>query len=228
MTAGPGAPAPGRPRPSPTRRRVLGALAGVGALGAGLGLAAWRPAPELVLWSCQEGTRMQGKVLVAYATRTGSTGEVAEAIARQLCAAGLAAEVRPVADVSGLAGYAAAVLGSAIRYAAWLSEMLELMTAERGTLQQMPVAFFTMHMLALGDDPGAAEERGRYTSAARAVVTPIDEAFFAGKIDPGRLSFLDRIAVRLVKSPVGDRRDWPRITAWADGLAPRLVPKVGG
>jgi menaquinone-dependent protoporphyrinogen oxidase len=42
-------------------------------------------------------------------------------------------------------------------------------------------------------------------------------------IDPARLSFFDRMAVRLVKSPMGDRRDWDRITAWADALTPRLA-----
>lgn len=97
------------------------------------------------------------------------------------------------------------------------------MTTRRASLSAMPTAFFTMHMLALGEDPAAVAERARYTAKAREVATPIAEAFFAGKIDPARLSFLDRLAVRLVKSPTGDKRDWPAIEAWADGLAPRLA-----
>lgn len=32
-----------------------------------------------------------------------------------------------------------------------------------------------------------------------------------------------RIAERMVGSPAGDLRDWPRIKAWAEALAPRLV-----
>jgi menaquinone-dependent protoporphyrinogen oxidase len=165
---------------------------------------------------------MSTKILVAYATRTGSTAEVAEAIARRLCEAGLSAEVRPVADVAGVEGYFGAVLGSAIRYSSWLPEMTDFLSANRDALAVMPVAFYSMHMLSLGDDPAAKAERTKYTAQARQAVTPVDEAFFAGKIDPARLSLFDRLAVRLVKSPVGDRRDWTRIWEWAAALAPKL------
>jgi menaquinone-dependent protoporphyrinogen oxidase len=166
---------------------------------------------------------MTGKILVAYATRTGSTPEVAETIARHLCEAGLSAEARPVGEVTSLDGYSGAVLGSAVRYASWLPEMTDFMSAQRDALSAMPVAFFTMHMLALGDDPAAVAERAKYTAKARELVSPIDEVFFEGMIDPSRLSFFDRMAVRLVKSPVGDRRDWGRIGAWSEALAPRLT-----
>lgn len=205
-----------------TRRWILGALASVGAVAASIGIAAWRPAPKLVLSTCQGGNGMQKNVLVGYATRTGSTAEVADAIAKRLCAAGFSAEVRPVAEIASLEGYAAVVLGSAIRYAAWLPEMIDFMTTRREALAKVPVSFFTMHMLSLGDDPTAVAERGKYTAKVKELIDPVDEVFFAGKIDPARLSFIDRLAVRLVKSPIGDKRDWPKIEAWADALAPRL------
>lgn len=57
----------------------------------------------------------------------------------------------------------------------------------------------------------------------RALVTPMEEAFFAGRVDPTRLGLADRLAVRMVRSPVGDLRDRPRIEAWAEALAPRLA-----
>lgn len=56
----------------------------------------------------------------------------------------------------------------------------------------------------------------------RDLVTPRDEAFFAGKVDPATLSCFERWAVKMVKSPVGDKRDWRSIRAWADGLGARL------
>lgn len=204
------------------RRKLFALLAGVAAVAAGIGAATWRPAPELITSACQGDGTMPKRILVAYATRTGSTAQVAETIATRLCQAGLSAEVRPVGEVPSLQEYSGAILGSAVRYGAWLPEMTGFMSAQRDALSAMPVAFFTMHMLALGDDPAAVAERAKYTAKARDLVTPIDEAFFAGMIDPARLSLFDRIAVRLVKSPVGDRRDWDRIAAWADSLAPRL------
>ena len=206
-----------------SRRKLLAVLAGLAAVAAGIGAATWRPAPELITSACQGDDPMTRKILVAYATRTGSTAEVADTIARHLCDAGLSAEARPVGEVTSLEGYSGAVLGSAVRYGAWLPEITDFLSVHRDTLSAMPVAYFTMHMLALGDDPAAVAERAKYTAKPRELVTPIDEVFFEGMIDPARLSLFDRIAVRLVKSPVGDRRDWDRIAAWAEALAPRLT-----
>jgi len=204
------------------RRTLIVALAGAAAMAFGITTAMWRPAPDLITSACQGDAPMTNRILVVYATRTGSTAEVADMIAQRLCAAGLSAEARPVGEVASLEGYSGAVLGSAVRYSSWLPEMADFLSSHSETLATMPVAFFTMHMLALGDDPAAVAERAKYTARARDLITPTDEVFFEGMIDPARLSFFDRLAVRLVKSPVGDRRDWSRIAAWADSLAPRL------
>ena len=206
------------------RRRFLVALSSVAAVAAGVRAATWHPAPALIISACQGDTRMTDKILIADATRTGSTAEVADAIARRLCAAGLSAEARPVGEVTSLDGYSGAILGSAVRYGSWLSEMTDFVSVHHDALSEMPVAFFTMHMLALGDDPAAVQERAKYTVKARGLVAPAAEVFFEGMIDPTRLSFFDRLAVRVVKSPVGARRDWDRIDDWADGLVPLLAP----
>ena len=165
---------------------------------------------------------MTRKVLVAYATRAGSTGDVARVIGERLCAAGLQADVRPVERDPPLQGYDAVVLGSAVRYGAWLSEMTGFVTSHRAELARVPLALFTLHTQALGDDTASREARARYTQPVRALVNPRDEAFFAGKVDPAALSFFERLAVKMVKSPVGDQRDWHAVRAWADGLAERL------
>lgn len=205
------------------RRRVLWVGGVAAATGFGAWLATRRPSPDLIASDCTGDPSMERKILVAYATRTGSTAEVAEAIGRRLCDAGLAADVLPIADVRDIEAYAGVVLGSAVRYAAWLPEMHDFLTAHPARLSDRPVAFFTMHMLALGDAPEAVAERAKYTSKAKELIQPVDEVFFEGKIDTARLSFFDRLAVRLVKSPVGDRRDWGRINAWADDLVPLLA-----
>ncbi len=165
---------------------------------------------------------MKKKALVVYATRAGSTGEVAQAISERLCAIGFDAEVQPVDSVSSLAGFQVVVLGSAARYGAWLPEMTKFIESHRSELAQLPSAIFTVHMNALGDDAASQETRAGYTKTVRAVVTPRDEGFFAGKVDLARLSFFERMVVKLVKSPVGDKRDWDRIRLWADGLGKKL------
>ncbi len=165
---------------------------------------------------------MNRRVLVAYATRAGSTGEVVRAIAEQLRAQSLDAEVRPVRAVNGIDGFQAVVLGSAIRYGSWLPEMLKFVESQRAALARLPVAIFTMHMQPLDDSESARKTLGGYSQAVRALIAPRDEAFFAGKVDLATLSFFERLAVTVAKSPVGDKRDWGRIRGWADGLGARL------
>ncbi len=107
-----------------SRRWVVSAAAAFAAVGLGIWSATHRPEPTLISSTCEGTDIVRKKILVAYATRTASTGEVAEAIALRLCDTGFDAEVRPVADVTALDGYDGAVLGSAIRFAAWLPEMV--------------------------------------------------------------------------------------------------------
>jgi menaquinone-dependent protoporphyrinogen oxidase len=205
------------------RRWFLGTQAACAAVKDGFRVATLRPAPNLISSTCQGTDEMHKTILVADATRTGSTAEVAEAIARGLCDAGLDADVHPVADIDTLNGFDGAVLGSAVRCAAWLPEMLDFLKSRKKVLSTPPVAFFTMYILALGDDPAAKAERTKYTTKARKYVQPIEEIIFEGMVDVSRLSFFDRLAVQFVKSPVGDRRDWKQIGKWADALAPKLL-----
>ena len=204
-------------------RRIAAGLAGTVAVAAGF--VAWavhRPAVLLAQGRCSGGASVKKKALVVYATRAGSTGEVARLISERLCAMGFDAEVQPVESVSSLSGFQAVVLGSAVRYDVWLPEMTKFIDSQRSALAQLPLAIFTLHMQALGDDAASQTARAGYTKAVRAVVNPRDEVFFAGKVDPTTLSFFERMAVKLVKSPIGDKRDWDRIRRWADGLSEKL------
>jgi len=204
-------------------RRIAIGLAGVAAVAAGfVGWAVRRPAVVLASSRCPGGSTVNVKLLVTYATRAGSTAEVAQAIGERMCSQGFDAELRPVAAVGSLDGYQAVVLGSAVRYGAWLPEMLKFVEAQRTALVALPVAVFTTHIQALDDSQASSTARTGYSQALHKALTPRDEAWFAGKVDPATLSFIERMAVKLVKSPLGDLRDWARIRAWADGLGAKL------
>src|SRR5690606_19530228 len=62
---------------------------------------------------------MPGRVLVAYATRGGSTRAAAEAVAAELRARGLAVSLTPAAEVRGLGDHGLVVLGTALYMGRW-------------------------------------------------------------------------------------------------------------
>jgi menaquinone-dependent protoporphyrinogen oxidase len=214
--------------PAVTKRRNALSMAVKTVLGlliAGSGLAFWgtrKPQLTLVHKSCSGGRSMDQRILVGYATRAGSTMEVAQAISDRLCQQGYRAEVSPIESVNNLAAFQAIILGSAIRYGSWLPEMLSFIKTHQLELKKIPVAVFTLHMQALDQDTVSSANRAKYTQKVHSYLVPRAEAFFAGKIDATSLSFFERIAVKMVKSPTGDKRDWNSIQAWADSLRKSL------
>jgi menaquinone-dependent protoporphyrinogen oxidase len=208
------------------RRRFL-SLAG-GAVGlsvlacSGLGVLATRQPPvEYAESTCGEET--MSKILVTYASKAGSTGEVAEAVAKVFCDAGATVDVRPVKEVSDLSGYQAVVVGSAIRMGAWLSEATSFVKTHKATLSQMPVAYFQVCEAVKKNTDEARKTAGAYLDPVRALLEPAAVGLFAGKMDFGKLSWLDRNIAKVTGSVEGDWRNWEAIRAWAEEIRPTLI-----
>lgn len=159
---------------------------------------------------------MNKRILVTYATRAGSTVEVASAIGETLRGRGFSVDVKPAKENPSLDGYQAVVIGSAIRMGSWLPEAVDFIKNNQGALSKMPVALFTVHILNLGEDEQSRASRLAYLDNVRPLLKPVDEIFFAGEINPAKLSFVDRLMGKMVKSPVGDLRDWDKIRGWAN------------
>ncbi len=141
--------------------------------------------------------------------------EVAQAVAQELTNRGYAVDVRLAKQVSSLEGYAAVVIGSAIRYSQWLPEAVKFVEQNQAALKQMPTAFFAVHLMNMGDDETSHKARLAYLDPVRKLVVPKAEAFFSGVGDPSKVSLFDRLIAKAVKSPEGDFRDWSKIRAWA-------------
>jgi menaquinone-dependent protoporphyrinogen oxidase len=205
------------------RRRFLmiaGGTLGVSALLCGGGvtiLANQTPTVNYIYASCGKDKMMQ-TVLVTYASKYGSTGEVAHAIADQFCGRGLSADVRRIEEVTDLSAYDAVVVGSAIRMGRWLPQAISFVEKHAAQLREMPTAIFTVHMLNTDESEASQQARAAYVEPVHALLTPQYEAFFTGKMDIGKLTFMDRLIAKMVKAEDADTRNWPAIQSWADQI----------
>jgi len=160
---------------------------------------------------------MSDKILIAYATKAGSTAEVAEAIGQELRDAGAQVDVRLAKDVKDVSPYKAVIVGSAIRMGKLLSDATKFVEKKRKALSQVPVSYFVV-CLTMQDD---TEENRRtveaYLDPVREMVEPVDVGLFAGALDCDKLGFPWGPMMRRAKDEFaeGDFRDWEAIRAWA-------------
>jgi len=166
---------------------------------------------------------MKNKVLVAFATRYGSTREVAEAAGTALREQGIDADVRPAKDVATLSGYAGVVLATPFYIGSILKEATQFLERNREALQALPVAVLTCGPVNAKDD--LAEARGQLDDALAKLewLKPVASEIFVGKYDPAHLRPLDKLIAVLPASPlygVGahDDRDWASIRVWTETL----------
>jgi menaquinone-dependent protoporphyrinogen oxidase len=162
---------------------------------------------------------MSTPVLVAYATKAGSTRDVAEAVARTLREHGLEADVRPVAEVGTLAPYDAIVLGTALYMGRIHRDARRFLRRHHPQLAERPLAVFAMGPKTLADDE-VASSRAQLDGALAAYpdVHVGGVAIFGGVVNPARLRFPFNYM------PASDVRDWDAIRAWADDVAVALTP----
>jgi menaquinone-dependent protoporphyrinogen oxidase len=172
---------------------------------------------------------MNNKILVTYATCTGSTVSVAEAIGKSLAEGGALVEVLPMNVVKDLTPYQAVVAGSAIQDKKWLPEAVQFVQQHQAELSRKPFAAFLVCMtLAMRNGESYRPFVAEFLAPVRTLVKPVSEGLFAGVLDISKVPTLRdrwmfRLSVLFGVWKEGDHRDWNTIRAWAENLKPQLV-----
>lgn len=153
------------------------------------------------------------KVLVAYASRTGSTREIAEAISDELRQTDHTVILTPCADAADVDGFDAVVIGSALHGRRWMPAAVGYLHRQGRYLINRPTFLFQSGPC--GEDlPGVTSTP--VPGAVRRVIRRFDlpePVTFPGRLDPGRVR--GRIARWLTQSGAPrDCRDWTAIRAW--------------
>ncbi len=167
---------------------------------------------------------MSDSILVTYATRYGSTQEVAEKVAATLRENGLAVDVQPAKQVRSLAGYRAVVLGAPLYIGSWLKDAQRFLAQHQAALTALPVAVFTLGPVRVGEKPEEVRVQMDRELARYPWLKPVAVEMFGGKYDPATMHFPDTLLAvipgsPLYKSPATDLRDWDAIRTWADSVA---------
>jgi menaquinone-dependent protoporphyrinogen oxidase len=193
------------------------------------------------------------RALVVFATRHGSTSEVAEAIAEELRAAGLMADIAPAESARGPGGYDAVLVGGPM-IMGWHKAAVGYVARHRDALAKLPTAFFitAVSLTETGDDrvdgvpivkdswlvkkPKDAAKLGyreRYARPAHYLEKPFKQAprvrprsvaFFGGSLDLTKMNIFEKLFVMLVIGATpGDTRHWDAIRDWAKALPALLL-----
>lgn len=175
---------------------------------------------------------MKNKILVAYASKYGSTQEVAEAIVATLREEGFKVDIQPMKKVRSLEEYTMIVLGAPLYMGAWHKDARRFLSRHREALMERQISIF-----ALGPFHAPYDEKEWQASqgmlekdlAEFPGLAPVAVEIFGGKFEPAKLGFTDKLIVSmpaspLHKMPASDLRDWTAIRAWANKLAAQLQP----
>jgi menaquinone-dependent protoporphyrinogen oxidase len=165
-------------------------------------------------------TDAKRKVLVAYATRAGSTAGVAERVAEVLNRSGFAAEAVSAKETRDVGSYDAVVVGSAVRAGKLMPEVLKFLDKNKADLSAKPFAAFVVCMTMKDSDEKSRATAGAYLDPVRQRVKPASEGLFAGAIDFEKLGFVERTIMKAMKAEAHDFRKWAEIESWALGLVP--------
>ena len=170
------------------------------------------------------------RVLVAHASKRGSTAQIADAIADTLRESGLEVDCRDAGEVAALDPYDAVVLGSAVYMKRWRGDARHFLRRHAKELAKRPFWVFSSGPVgAPGDDQTPAD----WTEPPKIVdqverLGARDHVVFGGRMPtdarlPGMRAWIEG-----TPPEYRDIRDWDEIRAWAARIASELGAAVSG
>ena len=193
-----------------------------------------------------------GRALLVYATKHGSTREVADAVAGELRAAFAEVDVREAAAAPAPAGYDAVILGGPM-IMGWHRDAEKYLKRHRDQLASVPFALFvtaasltedgmtTIHGVPVAKDPWLVKKPGSADKLSRkeryalpshylgdifkacGPARPRSAAFFAGSLDLTTMNVFEKLFVLLIVGATpGDGRHWDFVREWGAEAAGAL------
>jgi menaquinone-dependent protoporphyrinogen oxidase len=160
------------------------------------------------------------RILVAVASKHGSTKGIAQAIVDELDAMGAETELKEVDESPDVGQYGAVIIGSAVYMGNWLSEARRFVEENQAKLKELPVWLFSSGPL--GEHDPQPKDSPAHLSEIMQATGAKGHQIFVGKLDKSELGLGERLTVKMVRAPYGDFRDWEAIRAWARDIGNEL------
>ena len=171
------------------------------------------------------------RVLVAYASKHGSTQGIAERIGEDLRQDGHQVDVRPAGQAREVADYDAYVVGSAAYAMHWMKDASAFVKKNKQTLADRPLWLFSSGPVGTekvdkeGNDVATGALPKETAELER--LHPRDHHVFWGALDMSKLGFTGRMLMKMPAArdsiPEGDFRDWDDVDRWAHGIGHQLT-----
>ncbi len=161
-------------------------------------------------------------VLVAYASKRGSTAEIAEAISRTLRREDASVECRVAEEVESLEPYDAVILGSAVYMKRWRGDAKHFLREHRKALEGMPFWVFSS-----GPAGDPAADNPTWMEPPR-IVEKVEKLgcrghiVFGGRLPTDPRGPIEKAMVENTPVEYRDRRDWDEIRRWTIAIVCEL------
>lgn len=171
---------------------------------------------------------MSSLILIAYATRSGSTGDVAEQIGASMREAGLDAEVQPVQKVQSITGKAAIILGTPLYFGQFPSNFRKFLIRHRQALDSLSPWCFVLGPVRRDPvDFDAARNQAVRQFERFPWLHPAEVHVFGGCWSLDRMPFPFTLVRHLPVENTGDDiRDWVAVQNWAHGIVQQMEPQA--
>jgi menaquinone-dependent protoporphyrinogen oxidase len=168
------------------------------------------------------------KVLVAQASKHGSTAEIAQAVADAMRQTGLEVDCKAVGEVKSLEPYDAVVLGSAVYMRRWRGDARRFLRKHGRELSRRPFWVFSSGPIG---EPREDEKGSPWLEPPRIVekverLGAREHVVFGGRVPTEPHGPAQRSMVENTPPEYRDRRDWDEIRAWAAGVGSELRAAV--
>ncbi|MBI9047265.1 MAG: flavodoxin domain-containing protein [Anaerolineaceae bacterium] len=164
------------------------------------------------------------KILVAYASKYGSTKDIADKVRDGLERKGHKVDIFSVENVKDISQYQVVILGSAVYIGQWRKEAARFLKKYSQELSNKKTWLFSTGPTGEGN-PVELMNGWDFPEGLKPVaekISPRDIQVFHGFIDETRLNWLHKGMIKKVKAAIGDFRDWEAINTWIEQISQEI------